>query len=139
MPTFSLTSKKRLESCHPDLQALFFYIILGYDCTIICGHRDRLEQEQAFVSGHSKLNWPDSKHNQYPSMAVDAAPYEKSGIDWGKLQSAHFAGYVKGTADILYRMSIIAHKVRCGLDWDQDNDIDDTRFWDACHFELIEP
>lgn len=71
-------------------------------------------------------------------MAVDAVPYEVDHADWGRTQSAHFAGYVKGIADLLFRMSIISHHVRCGIDWDQDNDIDDTKFWDAGHFELIE-
>ena len=137
MASYSLASKTKLETCHPDLQTLFFYVILGYDNTIVCGHRDRLEQEVAYANGYSKLQWPNSKHNKYPSEAVDAAPYEKSGIDWGKLQSSHFAGYVKGVADMLFRMSIISHRIRSGADWDQDNDVDDTTFWDGAHFEII--
>jgi peptidoglycan L-alanyl-D-glutamate endopeptidase CwlK len=136
--SYSITSKKKLETCHPDLQALFFYVVLGYDNTITCGHRGEQEQNEAFANGYSQLQWPNSKHNQYPSNAVDAVPYEKNHLDWGKTQSANFAGYVKGMADILFRMSIISHKIRCGVDWDNDNDIDDTKFWDACHFEIIE-
>ena len=136
--SYSFTSKTKLETCHPDLQTLFFYVSLNYENTIVCGHRGEQEQNEAFASGASQLKYPNSKHNSYPSMAVDAAPYEVNHIDWGKLQSAYFAGYVKGMAEILFRMSIISHKIRCGIDWDKDNDIDDTKFWDACHFEIIE-
>jgi len=136
--SYSFTSKTKLETCHPDLQTLFFYVSLNYENTIVCGHRGEQEQNEAFVSGASEKKWPNSKHNSYPSMAVDAAPYEVNHIDWGKLQSAYFAGYVKGMAEILFRMSIISHKIRCGIDWNENNDIDDTKFWDACHFEIIE-
>jgi hypothetical protein len=43
-----------------------------------------------------------------------------------------------GIADKLYSEGKMTHRVRCGIDWDQDNDIDDTKFWDAGHFELVE-
>jgi len=140
MSTYSLTSKKRLETCHPDLQTLFFYVSLNYDNTIVCGHRGEQEQNEAYnsVPQRSQLKWPNSKHNSDPSLAVDAVPYEKNHLDWGKLQSSFFAGYVKATADLLFRMSIISHKIRCGIDWNGNMDIDDTKFWDACHFEIIE-
>jgi peptidoglycan L-alanyl-D-glutamate endopeptidase CwlK len=137
--SYSLASKNKLETCHPDLQTLFFYVSLNYENTIVCGHRGEAEQNEAFAAGNTKLKYPDSKHNSEPSMAVDAVPYEKTGLDWGKTQSAYFAGFVKATAEILFRMSIIGHRIRCGIDWDNDNDIDDTKFWDACHFEIIEP
>lgn len=64
-------------------------------------------------------------------------PYEITHIDWSKLQSAHFAGYVKGVADRLFHIGVISHHIRFGVDWDLDNDIDDTTFWDGCHFEII--
>ena len=71
-------------------------------------------------------------------MAVDAAPYERAqGIDWKPRQMAFFAGYVKAMADQMYRTGIISHRVRCGIDWDSDYDIDDETFIDAPHFELV--
>ena len=136
--SYSFASKTKLETCHPDLQTLFFYVSLNYENTIVCGHRGEQEQNEAFASGASQLKYPNSKHNSFPSNAVDAVPYEINHLDWGKLQSAYFAGYVKGMAEILFRMSIISHKIRCGIDWNQNNDVDDTKFWDACHFEIIE-
>lgn len=137
MNNFSKNSKMRLLTCHPDLITLFKTIILDYDCSIICGYRGKKAQNEAFTLGNSQLQWPNSKHNSSPSMAIDVAPYEKTQIDWGKLQSAEFAGYVKGVADQLFRSGIMSHKIRRGIDWDFDNDIDDTTFWDASHFELI--
>jgi peptidoglycan L-alanyl-D-glutamate endopeptidase CwlK len=138
MSNYSFASQTKLDTCHPDLQALFFYVILGYDNTIVCGHRGEQEQNEAYAAGNSQLQWPNSKHNSYPSMAVDAVPYEKTGLDWGKIQSANFAGYVKGIADMLFRYGTISHKIRCGVDWNSDNDVDDTKFWDGAHFELVE-
>jgi peptidoglycan L-alanyl-D-glutamate endopeptidase CwlK len=137
MYKFSETSKAKLSTCHRDLQRLFEHIIIERDCTIICGHRSEEDQNKAFADGKSEKQYPNSKHNMSPSLAVDVAPFEKAGIDWGKLQSAEFAGYVKGVADQLYRIGSIKHRIRCGADWDCDYDVDDTKFWDAYHFELI--
>ena len=134
---FSNISRKRLNTCHTDLQALFEQVILGYDCTIVCGHRTQEEQDLAYANGYSHLRWPNSKHNSMPSMAVDVVPYGNGRLDWGKLQGSHFAGYVKGMADQLYMNGTIHHRIRCGVDWDNDQDVDDTQFWDSAHFELI--
>lgn len=136
MKRFSESSKAKLATCHRDLQTLFNHVILEYDCTVVCGHRSQADQDKAFNEGKSKLRFPNSKHNYTPSLAVDVAPYEKHGVDWGKLQSAHFAGYVKGIADQLFRIGSITHHIRFGIDWDSDDDVDDTKFWDACHFEI---
>jgi peptidoglycan L-alanyl-D-glutamate endopeptidase CwlK len=136
MNHFSESSKEKLATCHRDLQTLFAHVIQDYDCTIICGERGKEDQDAAFKAGNSKLEYPNSKHNTHPSSAVDVAPFEKT-IDWGKLQSAFFAGYVKGIADRLFRNGVISHKIRLGADWDSDNDVDDTTFWDACHFEIV--
>jgi peptidoglycan L-alanyl-D-glutamate endopeptidase CwlK len=81
---FSDTSIERLSSCHLDLHTLFTSLAHdGWDITIVCGHRDCAAQTIAFESGNSEVNWPDSKHNSTPSMAVDAAPYIPGvGIPW---------------------------------------------------------
>lgn len=138
MPAFSIISKAKLRTCHRDLQVLFEEVVREYDCTIVCGHRHKEEQDAAYASGNSQLKWPNSKHNPLPSKAVDAVPYEKGGLDWGKTQSAFFAGYVKGVSTRLFEEGKITHRIRFGVDWDSDNDIDDTTFWDACHFEIID-
>lgn len=137
MPQFSLTSKKRLQECHSDLRVLFGHVIQNFDCTIVCGHRDKADQDKAYAEGKSKLKYPQSKHNKIPSEAVDAAPYEKTGIDWSKSQMLFFAGYVKGVADQLFQSGVMSHRIRLGADWNSNNDIDDETFLDAPHFEIV--
>jgi len=138
MPRFSQISRDRLRTCHRDLQVLFEFVIMNYDCTIVCGHRGEVAQNQAFEENRSQVQWPNSKHNKWPSHAVDAAPFERTAVDWDKTQSAYFAGWVMALAARLFDEGKITHKIRCGIDWDQDNDVNDTKFWDAGHFEIVE-
>jgi peptidoglycan LD-endopeptidase CwlK len=136
MAQFSLSSAQKLSTCHSDLQIICKRLIERYDFSVICGYRDEQAQNKAYNEGNSKLRYPDSKHNTSPSLAVDLAPYEKTGIDWSKLQSAYFAGQVVALAEELFAQGIMKHKIRCGIDFDMDNDIDDSKFFDAGHFEL---
>ncbi len=129
MPQFSKSSLEKLATCHPDLQRLFNEVIKHYDCTILEGHRSDEDQLKAFNAGKSKIK-SGSKHNHSPSLAVDAGP---SPIDWiNKVKFYHFIGFVKATA---IQLGI---RIRCGGDWDGDNDLKDQTFFDLPHFELIE-
>ena len=134
---YSEISKQRLATCHRDLRVLFAHVIQDFDTTIVCGHRDKELQDRYYREGKSKLKYPNSKHNRNPSWAVDAAPFEKTKIDWTYAQMLFFAGYVKGVADRLYRIGVMSHRLRLGADWDMDNDINDETFIDIGHFELI--
>jgi len=128
MPSFSARSRARLETCHEDLQRLFNEVIKHYDCTILCGHRGEEEQNEAFRQGRSQLQFPQSKHNSLPSIAVDVAPYP---IDWdNRPRFYHFGGLVLGFS---IGMGI---PIRWGGDWDSDTDLDDQSFFDLPHFEL---
>ena len=82
MPVFSKKSEQRLSTCHPDLQAVCRELIKQYDFAVLCGHRNKAEQNAAFDAGRSRLIYPQSKHNSQPALAVDIAPYP---IDWGNL------------------------------------------------------
>lgn len=118
----------QLRTCDPWLQNLFQRVVLTYDCSILIGHRGEALQHRAFLSGASKLDWPDGEHNKYPSQAVDAAPYP---IDWNDTKRFyHFAGYVLGVAELL------GIPIRWGGDWDGDHDLNDQDFNDLVHFEL---
>jgi len=79
MPKFSARSLKNLEQCHPLLQLLMYEAIKVTDFSVICGFRGEQEQNEAYARGNSKLKWPQSKHNQTPSLAVDIVPYP---VDW---------------------------------------------------------
>jgi len=133
MPKFSNRSQVNLNSCHQDLQLLFNEVIKYYDCTVIEGHRSNIRQDELYRSGQSKLKSGKSKHNKNPSLAVDVVPYKKTKphIDWCDTTTFyHFVGYVKATAD---QLNI---KIRCGADWDCDNNLHDQSFFDLPHFEL---
>lgn len=125
---FGKRSEKNLETCHEDLQKVFREVIRYVDCAIICGHRGKEEQEQAFLEGRSKLRFPESKHNQLPSRAVDVLPYP---VDWeDDRRFYYFAGFVMATAQSL------GIELRYGGDWDGDYNLKDQNFFDLPHFEL---
>ena len=133
MPRFSKTSLDRLQTCDQKLQLLALAVVQEFDCTVVCGHRSEEEQNLAYAEGNSKLKYPQSKHNQRPSIAMDLAPYiAGQGISWDKDQCYFFAGYVLATARTL------GIPLRWGGDWDGDKDVKDQTFNDLVHFELIE-
>ena len=128
MAKFSENSHRRLDECHPDLIRLFNEVIKHVDCSILCGHRGEADQQEAYLSGKSKLQWPKSKHNQTPSLAVDVMPYP---IDWfDNPRILHFVGFVRGMAKA---MDI---PIRSGADWNGNFDLKDKNFYDLPHFEL---
>lgn len=128
MPTFSQSSKDRLETCDPRLQKLFNEVIKYYDCTVECGYRGEFEQELAVRNGYSFKHFPNSKHNKMPSLAVDVNPYPWR---WSRpKESIYFAGFVKGVA------SMMGIEIRCGVDWDSDKDLQDQTLNDYPHFEI---
>ncbi len=134
MPSFGTQSKQRLATCHPDLQAVMNEVIKYADITIICGHRSKEAQDEAYFSNKSKVKWPDSRHNSTPSMAVDAAPYP---INWNDVHAfSHMAGRVLQIADQLLEQGVITHRVVSGIDWNRDGRTIDTKFFDAPHFQL---
>ena len=111
------------------MQEIFNEVIEEYDNTILCGHRNKEDQNAAVAEGKSKVNWPDGNHNKNPSWAVDAAPYP---IDWDDLpRFYYFAGIVKGVA------LAKGYKIRWGGDWDGDLNLSEERFRDLVHFEII--
>ena len=131
---YSKISKSRLGEAHKDLQLVFKEVLKHFDHSIICGHRGEQEQDTAFESGFSKVKFPNSKHNQLPSMAVDAIPFP---IDWNDTKRMiHFAGYVMATAKMFKDKGLITHDFRWGGDWDRDTDLKDNVFQDYPHFEL---
>ena len=138
MPKYSKISLARLETAHPSLQRLFGVAIERVNLTILCGHRTEEQQEEAFMLKRSTKHWPHSKHNAYPSLAVDVAPYFPDiRIDWEDLPAfGRMAGYLQRIAHDL------GFDIRWGGDWDGDwrtaGHDPDERFIDGPHIELIE-
>ena len=137
MPIYGARSLARLDTCHEDMQTVFRVVIDYLDHSVLEGHRPEEKQTKAFLTGRSKVQWPNSKHNSVPSMAVDAAPYP---IDWDDRERfTCFAGMVTLCAHMLYAQGLIEHLVRWGGDWDRDTEVKDNSFDDLPHFELYKP
>jgi len=127
---WSASSERRLITCHSDLHRVFNRVLGSVDCTIICGHRGRGDQEAAFsaVPRLSWARWGQSPHNFLPSLAVDVMPWP---IDWMDRQRiCLFAGFVLGTAR---EMGV---DLKWGGDWNRNFNVNDERFLDFPHFEL---
>lgn len=119
MPKFSGTSLNCFATVHPKLQRILEEAITILDFAIITGHRNELDQAKAYAAKKSQLKWPKSRHNSWPSEAVDLVPFP---VDW-KDEAAF-----KRLADIMIG---IAKTHGVDLTWGGD--------WvmrDLVHFEL---
>jgi len=149
MYLYSVKSQTRLNTCCADLIRLFNIVIRNYDCSILCGRRGKEEQEEAYAEKRSKVKYPRSAHNRFPSRGVDVAPHPIP-KNWGRIswklipkkhrrqiqkeikelhKFYHFNGYVKGVADC----NDIS--IRQGHDWNGDNEFNDQKFDDLVHIE----
>ncbi len=98
-------------------------------------------QNKYFKNGTSRVKFPNSKHNQMPSMAIDLAPYIKGGDPYDFERSLFLAGIVRGVADRLYQQGLMAHRLKWGGSWDNLANatfaFDRKGFYDGIHHELI--
>ena len=143
MIEFSERSSKLLEPVDEGLVWVAKKTLQVIDITVITGHRDEEEQTRQFNKKQSKVQWPNSKHNSLPSMAIDIAPWPIP-VDWGssgpdrlytdaemkeRAKFYHMAGVFLGFA---YEEGV---PVRWGGDWDGDQQFNDQSFDDLVHFE----
>ncbi|MEQ8829591.1 MAG: M15 family metallopeptidase [Alphaproteobacteria bacterium] len=131
---FSNTSRDRLHTCHPHLQAILTRA-LGWgivDLTIIEGHRSAEKQTDLVKRGLSKAQPWSSRHNVSPSLAVDVAPFIGGAIPWNDREPfVRMAGVLQASA------SVQGVAIRWGGDWDMDWSHRDQTFHDLPHFELV--
>lgn len=115
MPAFNERSLERLSTCHEDLRRVFNLVILEFDCSVLCGFRNREEQERALIEKKTKAPWPRSKHNHLPSLAIDVVPYP---VNWNDVHS------FKVLSQVVLR---IAHecnvKIKWGGEWQELQDL----------------
>lgn len=111
---------------------------------MIEGHRSQETQEQYYKEGKSQLDGvvKKSKHQSWPSMAVDIMPWYKGFNPFGDRNGDklfyYMAGQFMAIADRLYRDGEISHRARWGGNWDGDMDFfSDSSFFDLPHFELV--
>lgn len=126
---YGARSRSRIAELDPKLQRIMHELIKHMDVTVTTGHRTEAQQNEKHRLGLSKVQWPHSKHNSYPSQAVDVEPWP---IDYDDVRRYYImAGMIR----------VIAHdlgvKVRWGGDWDGDTDLTDQSFDDLAHFELV--
>lgn len=92
-------SLARLGQCDRDLARLFRAVDAEFPIMIVCGYRGQRDQEKVFAEGKSKVHWPESAHNHYPSRAIDAAPLP---LNWGDVDAfERLAAVVKRKAQEL--------------------------------------
>lgn len=137
MAGLSNASEARLETCDNRIQLVIRRAAAAWPggLAVLEGHRGEEAQHAAFVAGKSKLDWPNGNHNSQPSRAVDAAPLDPrvpGQVNWKDTRRFYlFGGFVLGLAA---EMGI---PLRWGGDWDRDSFVDDQKFNDLVHFELV--
>lgn len=151
---FGVTSKERLDQLNPDLQLILNETLEIMDISIAVGFRDKEAQNKAYASGNSKVQWPYSKHNKVPSLAVDVYPCvfgikalmgtpdqitqimkmfncnKQQANDYVLKEIYAMARIIKGVAN---KHNI---KIIWGGDWDNDGNTYNNSFNDLGHFEL---
>ena len=136
---FGARSLANLSTCDERIQEVLFEVITIRDCAVLCGRRPKEEQDRVFREGHSRVEWPDSRHNVVNpddlAEAVDVVPWyaAKPHIRWNDREGfVHFAGVVLGVAGCL------GVPLRWGGNWDGDQELLDQSFFDLPHFEILE-
>jgi hypothetical protein len=135
MPSFGKKSTNLLNTCDDRWIKILQEVVKYYDCTIITGHRGKEEQNKKYDEGISELRWPNSKHNTYPSLAVDVAPWPIP-KDWGEKEWKERTKFYELKAIIFYEAAKQGVKIRWGGDWNENYDYTDNKFDDLVHFEL---
>lgn len=103
-------SLAQLGTCDLRLQVLIKAVAKGidegdlayagiHDLKVTCGWRGKLDQNAAFARGDSKVQWPNSAHNETPARAVDVVPFPELWSDVRKLEILH--AYICGVAHAL--------------------------------------
>jgi len=131
---FGQTSAKNYATVTPGLRRVADRV-LGYgimDFSIVCGYRDKGEQNRLFKLRKSKVLWPNSKHNHLPAKAMDCVPFVGRRLSWNKLHCCVLAGL------ILAAGREEGMRLRWGGNWDMDSEpITDQDFQDLVHFEEV--
>lgn len=133
---YSQRSLTRLNSCHPDLIVLMMEALADPECpcdiTILEGYRDEERQNLMVAEGRSQLPWPKSRHNQFPSWAVDIAPYVDGAVSWDWEHYEPLAAHVKTVWQRLKMDDKVTnlYELEWGGDW--------STLRDGPHFQLNE-
>lgn len=126
-------SKKVRGTLDPRLQLVVDELLKLVNVSLISGHRGQEEQDRLYEEGKTQVKYPNSKHNTYPSIAVDIQPYPYPINEeelWGAL------GFIAGLAICIGMKYNI--ELRWGGDWNQNGSLTDNNFDDLFHLEIVE-
>ena len=102
------------------------------DIGITCGHRNKVEQDDCYAKGTSKLQFPNSKHNSFPSNAVDFIPFKEGKPAWNdKELVCNIAFFIKGIA------AAKGFKIRLGCDWNGNWKAEDEKCDNYCFYLMF--
>lgn len=137
--TRTLTTKEiqRLETIHPKLRAVIYEAGKSVDFYIVCGLRDKIDQDLAYEKGFSKVRFPNSKHNksndprfgEQISDAVDLCPFP---IDWNDRKK-----FYQIYNAMMNAAEFLKIKIRAGADFNQDGNLKNDKWVDIPHYELV--
>ena len=133
MNKFGRKSSSELSTAEPILQKAANIVLEIKDHSILQGHRDQEEQDEAYYAEpqRSKVSWPHGKHNGTPSLALDVQTYPRPKKEQ-KLREEQY--YLLGMyAGVLH---MLGEDFRTGADWDQDGEISDNGWDDLFHVEI---
>ena len=121
------------ETLDPRLKLIVDELLLWVDVSLIYGYRGQELQNSLFAKGKSKLQYPASKHNHWPSLAVDLQPYPYPDNE-NDLRAA--LGYIAGLAMMIAAKHGVT--LRWGGDWNRNGSVTDNGFDDLYHLEIVE-
>ena len=145
MPKFGKASLAKLNTCDNRLKQLMNAVIEEADIKIEYGHRTPEEQLALFKKGRvfKDGKWVKigatvtdkdgtarkSKHNHYPSLAVDVLPYPFKG--WKDLDQ-----FIELNKVVMRKAKELGIEIVWGADWDGDGNIKEHSLQDYPHYEL---
>lgn len=133
----SSRSKEKAVTCNHKIQDVVNFVLEHIDVGVIHGHRGEETQNDLYNKGASKLKFPHSKHNTYPSNAIDLVIYVEGVGYIDEKTSKKYRSYYGFLAGLIHGYcSQKGYKVVWGADWDSDRNLEDQSFDDLMHFEI---
>ena len=130
--TWSNKSLRVRITLDPRLKVMVDELLTYMDVSLTSGYRNKREQN-ALYPEKTQVQYPDSKHNQYPSLAVDIQPYPYPKTE-NDLRAA--LGYMAGVCMLIAQRN--GFSLRWGGDWNRNGDVTDNGFDDLFHLEIFE-
>ena len=135
MPKFSISSSSKLATSERDLQTIMNAAIKIVDFSIFSGHRTVEEQQALYAQGRTTkgniITYADgvenkSKHNYYPSKAIDIVPYPSGWKDEERF--SYVAGVIMTIAHQLLQEGLVEKQLTWGGNF--------KKFKDRPHFQI---